>query len=158
MAQIWPNPGVAPPDNPLTNPITVSEVVEACRANALFDAHRDDPEFGHRLLAMKPVKRVRRWPCGAFGSRISMSKQDVSARSGPSPHGGEHGKSRIEREQRRYGIVLRATAEKRPRAPLLDHPRAAPHHDRHRDRTALQPASTTNPPGPSHRASSSRPS
>jgi hypothetical protein len=25
--------------------------VEAYRANALFDAHRDDPEFGHRLLA-----------------------------------------------------------------------------------------------------------
>lgn len=35
----------------LANPITPSEVVEACRANALFDAHRDDPEFGHRLLA-----------------------------------------------------------------------------------------------------------
>jgi transposase InsO family protein len=26
-------------------------VVEAYRANALFDAHKDDPEFGHRLLA-----------------------------------------------------------------------------------------------------------
>jgi putative transposase len=26
-------------------------LVEAYRANALFDAHRDDPEFGHRLLA-----------------------------------------------------------------------------------------------------------
>ena len=24
---------------------------EAYRANALVDAHRDDPEFGHRLLA-----------------------------------------------------------------------------------------------------------
>ena len=35
----------------LANPITPSEVVEAYRANALFDAHRDDPEFGHRLLA-----------------------------------------------------------------------------------------------------------
>ena len=35
----------------LANPITNSEVVEAYRANALFDAHRDDPEFGHRLLA-----------------------------------------------------------------------------------------------------------
>ncbi|MGD7707876.1 IS3 family transposase [Microlunatus sp. Y2014] len=33
------------------NPITDSEVVQAYRANALFDAHRDDPEFGHRLLA-----------------------------------------------------------------------------------------------------------
>lgn len=35
----------------LANPITESEGVEAYRANALFDAHRDDPEFGHRLLA-----------------------------------------------------------------------------------------------------------
>ena len=35
----------------LAVPITPSEVVEAYRANALFDAHREDPEFGHRLLA-----------------------------------------------------------------------------------------------------------
>ena len=35
----------------LVCPITDSEVVEAHRANALFDAHHDDPEFGHRLLA-----------------------------------------------------------------------------------------------------------
>ncbi|SJN32922.1 Mobile element protein [Mycetocola reblochoni REB411] len=35
----------------LAVPVTRSEVVEAYRANALFDAHRDDPEFGHRLLA-----------------------------------------------------------------------------------------------------------
>ncbi|NYJ65789.1 transposase InsO family protein [Pseudoclavibacter chungangensis] len=35
----------------LASPITPSEVVEAYRANALFDAHQEDPEFGHRLLA-----------------------------------------------------------------------------------------------------------
>lgn len=35
----------------LANPITPSEIVEAYRANALFDAHQDDPEFGHQLLA-----------------------------------------------------------------------------------------------------------
>lgn len=35
----------------LADPVTPSEEVEAHRANALFDAHRDDPEFGHRLLA-----------------------------------------------------------------------------------------------------------
>ncbi|QLD11025.1 IS3 family transposase [Microbacterium oleivorans] len=35
----------------LAGPITDAEVIEAYRANALFDAHRDDPEFGHRLLA-----------------------------------------------------------------------------------------------------------
>ena len=32
------------------NPITDAELVEAYRANALFDAHRDDPEFGYRYL------------------------------------------------------------------------------------------------------------
>ena len=35
----------------LANPVTAGEIVEAYRANALFDAHKDDPEFGHRLLA-----------------------------------------------------------------------------------------------------------
>ena len=30
--------------------VTESELVEAYRANALFDAHRDDPEFGYRSL------------------------------------------------------------------------------------------------------------
>ena len=33
------------------NPITNAELVEAYRANALFDAHGDDPEFGYRFLA-----------------------------------------------------------------------------------------------------------
>ena len=31
--------------------VTESELVQAYRANALFDAHRDDPEFGYRFLA-----------------------------------------------------------------------------------------------------------
>lgn len=35
----------------LTQPIGKRELVEAYRANALYDAHQDDPEFGHRLLA-----------------------------------------------------------------------------------------------------------
>ncbi|ODA90104.1 transposase [Leifsonia xyli subsp. xyli] len=35
----------------LVCPVTPSEVVEAYRANALFHAHQNDPEFGHRLLA-----------------------------------------------------------------------------------------------------------
>lgn len=32
------------------NPITAAELVEAYRANALFDAHQEDPEFGYRYL------------------------------------------------------------------------------------------------------------
>ncbi|GAA4387837.1 hypothetical protein GCM10023167_12030 [Brevibacterium pityocampae] len=35
----------------LRQPIGPAELVEAYRANALFEAHRDDPEFGYRLLA-----------------------------------------------------------------------------------------------------------
>ncbi|MFD7767427.1 IS3 family transposase [Streptomyces sp. NPDC059787] len=34
----------------LARPVTDAELTEAHRANALFDAHRDDPEFGHRFL------------------------------------------------------------------------------------------------------------
>ena len=34
----------------LANPVTDAELRAAYRANALFDAHRDDPEFGYRFL------------------------------------------------------------------------------------------------------------
>jgi putative transposase len=35
----------------LAAPVPEAEVNEAYRANALFDAHQDDPEFGYRYLA-----------------------------------------------------------------------------------------------------------
>ena len=35
----------------LASPVGDRELAEAYLANALFDAHRDDPEFGYRLLA-----------------------------------------------------------------------------------------------------------
>ena len=35
----------------LANPVTDTELDEAYLANAIFDAHRDDPEFGYRFLA-----------------------------------------------------------------------------------------------------------
>ena len=35
----------------LASPVTDAELAEAYLANALFDAHRDDPEFGYRFLA-----------------------------------------------------------------------------------------------------------
>ena len=35
----------------LRHPITRAEIAGAYRADALFDAHRDDPQFGYRLLA-----------------------------------------------------------------------------------------------------------
>ena len=34
----------------LANPVSDAELRAAYRANALFDAHRDDPEFGYRFL------------------------------------------------------------------------------------------------------------
>ena len=34
----------------LARRVSSSELVRAYRANALFDAHRADPEFGYRLL------------------------------------------------------------------------------------------------------------
>ncbi|MFI7585013.1 IS3 family transposase [Kocuria sp. M1N1S27] len=34
----------------LAAPVTGAELAEAYRANALFDAHQDDPEFGYRFL------------------------------------------------------------------------------------------------------------
>jgi hypothetical protein len=34
----------------LAQPVTDADLVEAYRANALFDAHGEDPEFGYRLL------------------------------------------------------------------------------------------------------------
>jgi putative transposase len=35
----------------LSHPVTAAELDEAHVANAVFDAHRDDPEFGYRFLA-----------------------------------------------------------------------------------------------------------
>jgi len=35
----------------LADPVTASELAEAYLANAVFDAHGDDPEFGYRFLA-----------------------------------------------------------------------------------------------------------
>lgn len=34
----------------LDSPVTDAEIVAAHRANALYDAHKDDPEFGYRFL------------------------------------------------------------------------------------------------------------
>ena len=35
----------------LDQPVTDAVLEDAHRANALFDAHREDPEFGYRFLA-----------------------------------------------------------------------------------------------------------
>ncbi|MDS1115070.1 IS3 family transposase [Gordonia westfalica] len=42
----------------LASPVTDAELTEAYRANALFDAHREDPEFGYRFLAGEAASTV----------------------------------------------------------------------------------------------------
>lgn len=58
----------------LAQPVTDAELIEAYRADALFDAHGDDPEFGYRLLADEaweagePMAERTAWRiCSALG-------------------------------------------------------------------------------------------
>ncbi len=48
----------------LESPFTDAQLDEAWLANAIFDAHRDDPEFGYRFLA----DEIRRRVSGGVGS------------------------------------------------------------------------------------------
>lgn len=77
----------------LASPVTDTERAEAYRADALFDAHRDDPEFGHRFLADEAraageamaertawrICRDNRW-WSAFGKRRGRGK---NTKAGP---------------------------------------------------------------------------
>ena len=58
--------------------VTESELVEAYRANALFDAHRDDPEFGYRFLAGE-AESVGQRMCERTAWRICRDNQWWSA-------------------------------------------------------------------------------
>ena len=53
----------------LAAPITARELEEACLANVLFDAHHDDLELGHRLLADEAARAGLRG-CGQRVWRI----------------------------------------------------------------------------------------
>lgn len=67
----------------LQGPITTSEVMEAYRANALFDAHRDDPQFGHRLLAheaRKPGPPVHDDPCAVVDQPVRSPEPALTRR------------------------------------------------------------------------------
>lgn len=78
----------------LEEPVTHDEFEEAARANALFAAHRDDPEFGYRFLADEArsvgsgmcdrtawrICRDNRW-WSVFGKRRGRTK-----RAGPPVH------------------------------------------------------------------------
>ena len=79
----------------LADPITDAELVEAYRANALFDAHKDDPEFGYRFLvdeaaeagqvmAERTVWRI----CSQLGwwSVFGKPKRSKAKKAGPPVH------------------------------------------------------------------------
>ena len=79
----------------LANPVTDAELVEAYRANALFDAHADDPEFGYRFLADEAAdagqtmaERTAWRICSANGwfSRFGKKKRGKAGKAGPPVH------------------------------------------------------------------------
>ena len=76
----------------LAAPVTASELVTAYRADALFDAHRDDPEFGYRLLvdeaarSGQPMATRTAWAiCAAnrWWSAFGKPSRGKGGRSGP---------------------------------------------------------------------------
>ncbi|MBO4206443.1 DDE-type integrase/transposase/recombinase [Micromonospora echinofusca] len=80
----------------LARPVTGTDEVAAYRANALFDAHRDDPEFGYRFLvdeardAGQPMADRTAWRIcsgngwwSAFGKRRRRGK---GGKPGPPVH------------------------------------------------------------------------
>ena len=77
-----------------TNPVTDAERIEAYRANALFDAHRDDPEFGYRYLveeartAGEPMAERTAWRICADNRWWSVfgKKRGKNGKAGPPVH------------------------------------------------------------------------
>ena len=72
------------------NPVTDAELTAAYRANALFDAHRDDPEFGYRFLvdeareAGEPMAERTAWKiCSELGWWSAFGKK--RGRNGKKP-------------------------------------------------------------------------
>ena len=79
----------------LAAPITDAEYDQAYRADALFDAHRDDPEFGYRFLldeassAGQPMAERTAWRiCSTNGwwSAFGKPKRGKAGRPGPPVH------------------------------------------------------------------------
>jgi transposase InsO family protein len=79
----------------LAEPVTATEYVEAWRANALHDAHRDDPEFGYRFLADEaaaagqPMADRTAWKiCSGRGwwSAFARKRRGKGRKAGPPVH------------------------------------------------------------------------
>ncbi|WEV78807.1 IS3 family transposase [Janibacter cremeus] len=76
----------------LARPVTTAELAAAYRANALFDAHKDDPEFGYRFLldeareAGEPMAQRTAWRiCSNLGwwSEFGKPKRGKTKKPGP---------------------------------------------------------------------------
>ncbi|WP_208297901.1 hypothetical protein [Actinophytocola oryzae] len=76
-------------------PVTVTELDRAYRANVLFDAHRDDPEFGYRFLAdeardagQSMADRTAWRICSAMGwwSAFGKKRGRTGKKTGPPVH------------------------------------------------------------------------
>ena len=79
----------------LADPVTDAEYLEAHRANALFDAHRDDPEFGYRYLveeardAGQPMAERTAWRIcsdNRWWSAFGKKKRGKNGKTGPPVH------------------------------------------------------------------------
>ena len=79
----------------LANPVTGADLTAAYRANALHDAHRDDPEFGYRFLvdeargAGEPMAERTAWRiCSELGwwSAFGKKRGKNGKKSGPPVH------------------------------------------------------------------------
>jgi transposase InsO family protein len=78
----------------LANPITEADLVEAYRANALFDAHLADPEFGYRYLvdeaaeAGEPMAERTGWRICSQNRLWSVfgKKRGKNGKAGPPVH------------------------------------------------------------------------
>ena len=79
----------------LADPVTDAELAEAYRANALFDAHQDDPEFGYRFLVDEAkeagevmCERSAWWICRDNGwwSVFGKKRAKNGKRPGPPVH------------------------------------------------------------------------
>ncbi|MEO3930682.1 hypothetical protein ABGB07_43565 [Micromonosporaceae bacterium B7E4] len=80
----------------LAHPVTNAELAEAYRTDALFDAHRDDPEFGYRFLADeartagRPMTERTAWKiCSGMGWFSAFSRKrrrGKEGRPGPPVH------------------------------------------------------------------------
>ncbi len=88
----------------LANPVTDAELAEAYRANALFDAHRDDPEFGYRYLvdeardAGEPMAERTAWRICSEQRLVECVRQEARQERQGRPAGARRsGRARLHR-------------------------------------------------------------